>query len=68
MGKAFWLPVRGSLTETALWAKVPGAVSGQYVDGEVVLTAPEGLPDCMTEEDLNAAILGRLFENGTANE
>ena len=41
----------------ALWAKVPGAVSGQYVNGEVVLSAPDGLPEGMTEGDLNAAIL-----------
>ncbi len=44
----------------ALWAKVPGAVSAQYVDGEVVLTAPDGLPDGITECDLEAAMLSGL--------
>ncbi|QGY00185.1 hypothetical protein EI983_18715 [Roseovarius faecimaris] len=49
----------------ALWAKVPGAVTGSYVKGEAVLIPPEGLPNGLTEEDLNAAILAGLCGNKT---
>lgn len=44
----------------ALWAKVPGAVSGSYINGEAVLSVPDGLPEGMTEGGLNAAILDGL--------
>lgn len=58
----------GALREAVravLWAKVPGAVSGHYADGEAVLAAPDGLPDGMGEEDLDAAVLARVgFEDG----
>ena len=44
--------------------KSQGAIFGRYVNCEAVLIAPKGLPEDLTEEDLNAVISTRLGDGG----